>query len=354
MSCLRPSPTFHPDDNLYGGIELSFTTIASWPLLVWKALVDEGINPRPLFEEAGIDPALFDRAGARYPVAHLQRLWHQAAKVSAAPCLGIATARHWHPTTLHALGIAWLASPTLAEAYQRVVRHSAVVTTLGTAHLDLTRGRYTFSVVAADPEFHAQPEAAHAALAVLVRMCRMSLSEGFQPLQVRLRHDRSDCDQALRDYFGCPIEYGTERYGLVMAAADLDRQLPTASIELLTNAEQMIADYLGPLDHDDTVARAKAEILRQLPSGRITEETIAAALNMSLRTFQRRLNDRNTVYRELLESVRRDLALKYIATPRLSITEISYLLGFSEPSSFARTFRRWTGKSPSQQRQRAV
>jgi AraC-like DNA-binding protein len=225
---------------------------------------------------------------------------------------------------------------------------------LGTAHLDLADDRYTFSVVAADPEFRTQPEAAHAALAVLVRMSRMSLSEGFQPLQVLLRHPASGCDGALRDYFGCPIEYGTERYGLVMAAADLDHQLPTANIEILTNAEQMIADYLGQLDQDDTVARAKAEILRQLPSGTTTEETIAAALNMSLRTFQRRLSDRGTVYREVLESVRRDLALKYIATPRLSITEISYLLGFSEPSSFARTFRRWTGTSPSQQRERAA
>ena len=52
--------------------------------------------------------------------------------------------------------------------------------------------------------------------------------------------------------------------------------------------------------------------------------------------------------------MRRDLAETYIGNPRLSITEISYLLGFSEPSSFARTFRRWTGTSPSQQRERAA
>jgi len=71
---------------------------------------------------------------------------------------------------------------------------------------------------------------------------------------------------------------------------------------------------------------------------------------MSTRTLQRRLSEEGFTYKQLLESVRHTLAEQYIRDERLSLNEISYLLGFSEQSSFSRAFKRWTGKSPSQTR----
>lgn len=330
---------------------MDFTTLASWPLMIWKTLDEAGHDPRPVFESAGADPALLQQAGARYPVSCLRQIWNEAARIYAAPCFGIAAARHWHPTTMHALGIAWFASPSLHEAFQRFVRHGTLVSTGITSKLERGRGSYVYTVQLADSRYVPPAEGMHAAVAVIVRMCRMSLSEGFAPRRVTLPEATTTCHAALAEHLGCPVEIAGEVITLEMASADLQRQLPTANVELLASADRMIADYLAALDRDDVVARARAELLRQLPSGRVTEESVATALHVSLRTFQRRLRESGSNYRDLLQEVRRDLALKYIANPRLSITEISYLLGFSEPSSFARTFRRWTGCSPSQQRE---
>jgi len=72
---------------------------------------------------------------------------------------------------------------------------------------------------------------------------------------------------------------------------------------------------------------------------------------MSLRSLQRRLNDEGTSYKDLLDETRRELASHYMAESHRSINEITYLLGFSEPSNFSRAFRRWTGCSPSAYRE---
>lgn len=333
---------------------MDYTTIASWPLMIWRTLDEAGHDPRPLFVAAGVDPALLQQPGARYPMARLRQVWNEAARVADTPCLGLATARHWHPTTMHALGIAWFASPSLLEGFERFVRYGTLVSTGIVSELVRNRGGYTYTVRNLDTPTEPPAEAVHAAVAVIVRMCRMSLSEGFAPRRVRLPGVKTACDRSLRDYLACHVDYGGEGLSLEMTTADLERQLPTANLELLAGADRMVADYLAALDHDDVLTRARAEILRQLPSGGIGEASVAEALHISLRTFQRRLRESGVSYRDLLEEVRQDLALKYIANPRLSITEISYLLGFSEPSSFARTFRRWTGHSPSRQREEGI
>ena len=126
--------------------------------------------------------------------------------------------------------------------------------------------------------------------------------------------------------------------------------LTTGNQDLLLSTEKIIAEYLKSLRRNDIITDVRTQIMRQLPSGEISDNSIADALHMSTRTLQRRLKDRNIRYRDLLESVRQELADKYINEPGYSITEISYLLGFAEPSSFSRSFKRWTGNSPSRTR----
>jgi AraC-like DNA-binding protein len=75
-------------------------------------------------------------------------------------------------------------------------------------------------------------------------------------------------------------------------------------------------------------------------------------LRASPRTVQRRLQELGLTHRELVDQVRRALAPRLLATPRLSLTEVAYLLGFEDVSGFYRAHRRWTGVAPSRRRQR--
>ena len=83
-----------------------------------------------------------------------------------------------------------------------------------------------------------------------------------------------------------------------------------------------------------------------------TIEQVAANLNLSVRTLQRRLKEEGLTYKIVLDELRKQFALDYIKNKELSVKEIAYLLDYAEPSSFIRTFKRWTGKSPNVYRSR--
>jgi len=90
------------------------------------------------------------------------------------------------------------------------------------------------------------------------------------------------------------------------------------------------------------------EVLTQrLAHGEPSQEDIAEILNMSARTLQRKLGECGTTYKEILDDTRYALALAYLSAPRHSVSDVTYLLGFSTGSCFTRAFRRWTGQSPS-------
>jgi AraC-like DNA-binding protein len=104
------------------------------------------------------------------------------------------------------------------------------------------------------------------------------------------------------------------------------------------------------MDRSGLVYRARAVLVQELPTGRVTEEGLAERLNMTQRTLQRRLRDEGETFRSLLTQVRKDLAKHYVQEPDYRITEIAFLLGFSDSSAFSRAYRDWFGESPTMTR----
>jgi AraC-like DNA-binding protein len=130
------------------------------------------------------------------------------------------------------------------------------------------------------------------------------------------------------------------------------KPLATANPELVRINDQVVVDYLADLDRNDVVSRVRSKIAEHLPTGRIDEAEIAAAINLSQRSLQRRLSEQQMPFTRVLEDTRRELSREYVRDPQRSINEIAYLLGFAEPGNFSRAFKRWYGKTPSQYRDR--
>jgi AraC-like DNA-binding protein len=220
---------------------------------------------------------------------------------------------------------------------------------LGTlAELELRKGddSYTLIIRSRDPSLAFPDVTIDGALAMAVKMCRTSFGESFAPREVLLPGPLRECDEGRRAYFRAPIRYEATDIALVMARRELETPLSTSNAELARMSEESVRAYLMRLDRGSLVEQVKLRLSQRLPAGQASAEAIADELHMSPRTLQRKLRERGKTYRDVLEETRRELAEQYIQDPTVSINEITFLLGFSEPSSFTRAFRRWRGTSP--------
>jgi AraC-like DNA-binding protein len=327
------------------------TTIASWAVVIWRALEARGVNPRPVFERAGLDATRLHDANTRFPISAMTRAWEGAVEATSDPCFGLRAGQFVHPTTFHALGYAWYASHSLREALARFVRYTRMVSTGIAVRLVEVAGEVELTLAPSTSAIRPSMAAGDAGMVALVMLCRASCGEQFHPLRVRFVRPRPACADDFDAFFRAPVAYAAPDNAVVFDAAVLDLPLPTANTELATASEQVIVDYLAHLDRTEIAMQVKARLIEMLPSGRVSARQVAEALHLSVRSLQRKLAEKGASFAQLLEDTRRELARQYVGNSRLSVGEITYLLGFSDPANFTRAFRRWTGQSPSAFRQ---
>ena len=324
------------------------STITSWALLVAKALDGSGHDSASVFQRAGLDPAKLANPDARYPIEGMGRLWDIAVEMTGDPYFGFEAARFWHPTTLNALGYSWMASDSLRDALTRMSRYGRLVSSVARMTLEEYDDQVAFELSAPIPLSMVSKEAVDAGLATLVRMCRVSYGENFNPLRVVTHRPKFDDPTRYYDYFRAPVEFSAEQNVLFFSKEALAKHLPTANPRLAGVSDQVVAEYLARFDKGSTAIRVRAKLIDLLSAGEFSQQDVARSLHMSLRTLQRKLSDENTSYKEILEETRRELANQYLRQGYLSVGEVTYLLGFSEPSNFARAFKRWTGHTPTE------
>jgi len=324
------------------------STISSWALLVAKALQAEGQDSESIFLRAGLDPGKLKDPDARYSVSGMCRLWRLSAQATADPYFGLKVASFWHPTTLNALGYSWMASDSLRDALERMARYGRLVTTVAAMELEEFEDHFTFRIHALLDRSAVPHEAIDAGLATFMNMCRLSYGEGFDPLRVETLRPRFDDPGRYEEFFRAPIEYSAADNVLYFSKESLEASLPTANPRLARINDQVITEYLARFDKESTAIRVRAKLIDLMSAGNVTQQDVADSLHMSLRTLQRKLSEEKTSYKDILDETRRELANQYLRHGHLSVSEVTYLLGFSEPSNFARAFKRWTGQTPSE------
>lgn len=156
--------------------------------------------------------------------------------------------------------------------------------------------------------------------------------------------------EELEKELGCEIEISTHNL--------LELDCETAELPIITNCD-FVANAIDleaslKLSEHATLPKISALveqcIRKLLPSGNVTAERVSTELGLSKRTFERRLNENGLTFRKLLDDVKSDLAIQYLSDTDNSIAEISFMLGFEEPNSFSRAFKKWHGSTPNQLR----
>lgn len=167
------------------------------------------------------------------------------------------------------------------------------------------------------------------------------------PNRIHFSYARPEKAAEYERIFNCPIRFDQPITAIYLDKKQVQEKVVTSDYRLLQlliqYAQEKLAAMEGELGFATIVKQSIINLVKpQFP----TIEQVAANLNLSVRTLQRRLKEEGLTYKRVLDELRKQFALDYLKNKDLSIKEIAYLLDYAEPSSFIRSFKRWTGKSP--------
>ena len=182
-------------------------------------------------------------------------------------------------------------------------------------------------------------------------MCRvfsLVLGRRFPSLEVFFPYPAPKHAALYQEVFGCPVHFSAERMEWHFDASVLSERCASAEPGIAALCEDYCEQFV---DQSQGKSLFQQEILRacvrNLASSDVQAPAIAKSLNMSVRTFYRRLRAENVSYLALLDRLRSSVALEYLRNTRIPIEEIAARCGYQDVSNFRKAFRRWTGQSPS-------
>lgn len=329
------------------------TVLASWIRALCQTVRGYGCDPVILMHRAGLDVERLNVPEARYPLLGVRRFWGLAIEATNDPLLGLRVGMEVQASTLHGLGLAMMASSSLAELLTLVSRYCQVLSTTMqiNLHHDQNGSILIVNTLGGSEPMHA---ARIATLAFVYRQaCKLS-QHGISPTFVTLAMPPMEDIERLDEYFGVPVTMGAELDAIGFNYADTIEPYPGANSMLVKINEQAISEYLLRLERTSFSDRVLLHIQLLLPHGEPRLVEIASRLNLSVRTLQRKLENEGQSFLSLLDRARRTLAHDWLSHGELPVVEIGYRLGFSDPSNFCRACHRWFDSSPSAYRQRCM
>ena len=327
------------------------TKLASIQHILWEILEEYGIDPDPVFRRVNLDPALLFEPGSRYPLRDISALWREMERLIDDPCFGLKTDAYYHPSHFGTIGYAMLASATVRNALERLIRYHRVVSDAGFGALIEDRAAGTLTIeLNWNDEPPWTPAREDAALTYILTSCRYTCGKPLSPRRVELTHNQHRCLLQYEKYFGCRVELNRPAPLMSLSLADADRPLRSGDEHLARFHDAIMDDYSSKLFEIRLIRSVQKFLAAHLPDGPVTLEMTAKDLGMSTRKLQRDLKLEGTTFQELLNQTRRELAQRYVQDRQNDLTEVAFILGFADLSTFSRSFKRWTGTSPSKYR----
>jgi len=285
----------------------------------------------------------FDNPELRISHALVSRLLSVALEQTRERDLGLLAAERMAPHHLDFLEYGARAQPTLKEAFEFQSRYFALMHEGLHRDIQIAQDRATIRYLVRDlPPSALLSEYILAAATVVAR--RMAGDAELAPLEVHFAGPRPANTHNHERIFRAQLFFERPYYATVWPLQTLAR--PTANPEpgLARVLERHANELLQKLELRTSLLERVREIVRNdLTSGHLTADSLARQLGMTSRTLHRHLVTHNTTYRAVLDDMRREIALRCLRDPQISLRELGALLGFTTSAAFHRAFRRWTG-----------
>jgi AraC-like DNA-binding protein len=311
-------------------------------------LEQRGASLQAVCRQVGVDVALLEQPEGRLPVRQFVELLEQSARASGDHDIGLRLGCAQPPSSFGPLADAVMHAPDVAGAIANVARYFYMHQEGANLELRLTERNAVIAYSICDAEILDYRQDAELSLAKMLNFARILIgNRHWTPSAVYFEHPEPRDSSEHRRVFGAPVYFSQPCNALLAPREILGLRLAGADAGRLDQLRRLAEARETPtLPGEDLLAQVRQQILRRLRAGSVSIQAVAAALDLSERTLQRRLGECGATFNELVERMRFELSRRYLQQDHLSLTEIGYLLGYSELSAFSRAFRRWAGVSP--------
>lgn len=321
-----------------------------------RAAAKRNIDSAPLLAEAGLAPELLVSDEGRLDGSQFQHFIRLLCQQVNDPIFGLFTGDFVQPGSYSVLGYITMSCATLGEAITRIAPFEKLVGDMGVTQVrqegrDL---RLVWQCTYTDPVV--RPQMVDNVFASWINYARwLADQEEAAPLAVTLERMSPGpaLEQEYRNRWRCEVAFNASCNSVVIPLAILDIPLRQPDPLLRQTLEAHALSQMAALDTETALlTRVRHSIHQQLMQGITRQDMIAEHLGMTARTLQRKLSQEGVSYQQLLDDVRQTMAEDYLSNTTLPILDIALRLGFSETTSFHRSFKSRKGMTPGEFRQK--
>lgn len=329
------------------------TSSAAWVKGVVDMFSAEGIDVEDLFDAAGLDSAALNDPAMRFLIDDVSVLWELAVARSGKATLGLSRELAMTYGNLDVVAYAMMTCETLLEGLNRLARYMNVVSDAATFALTPAEGGYWLELGHMGGERPVPRQRVEFGMLKVLTHCSWITGRDLRALSIEFVYPEPPDQRPHCEAFQCPLRFGQNANRALLRTADLALPLSGRNATLATLHERLAEQRLDAL-HGARTSRLVLELIAARVAGPdLSREGIAAALHISSRTLQRRLEEEGTSFQQLRDDTRRELAQRYLREPGSnSLSRVAERLGFEDQSNLFRACKRWFGESPGRYRAR--
>lgn len=311
------------------------------------AIESAGGDPAQILDPLGLDRRVFSNPHGFIPTADFARVLEDAARATGDDCFGLHFGEHYHPKDVGPLVYVVLNSPTIAVGFENVARYLRLHNEAAEVSFVLGEKWAYLRHLLTDLPAESRRQHNEYSLAVALGTLRLMMGSEWPPVEVQFEHQAPARTSEQGRVFGAPVSFGRAANAFVIEHEFCERQIAAADARLYPIMRRYLDRVLDEMPPEDgllgSVRRTIGESMRH---GDPTLTEVAKRIAIGPRTLQRRLRDYGVDFNGLVDDTRRRFSLRYLRDRRNTLTEVAYLLGYSEVSAFNRAFKRWTGSTP--------
>jgi AraC-like DNA-binding protein len=312
-----------------------------------EAIAARGGDPDQILRKFGIDRSAFSGPEGFIPSSIFAGVLEEAAEATADDCFGLHLGEHYNPRNIGPLAYVVLNSPTVRAGIENFERYLHVYNEAAKWFFTAEGNRGYICYWLTDLGIKSLRQSNEHEMTIAVNTLRMMVGSQWAPKEVQFTHEAPEQTSEHLRIFHAPVSFGCKTNAIVTDLRFVEREVPAADQRLYQILKRYLDHVLGEMPREDgllaSVRRATAETMRD---GELKLVRVAKQMAMSTRTLQRQLKARGVDFKQLADDTRRRFAMNYLKDRKNTLTEVAFLLGYSELSAFNRAFKRWTGSTP--------